>query len=148
MLIVEMWVNHNLLGLKVMQINHRQTGVVLVIDKEVFTIILAIFLCEGGVVGITKLDLFAVDVALCQYGLGLIIKAIALPWFWCEDTDIFKDTHRWNAIYDHLTALAARAEGDIFITPTCRGVGFGCRKQVLLCEATGLHHIIQRRRPR
>ena len=147
-LTLEVWVDHQLLSLEIMEIDDCQTRVVLVIDEEVLTVIFTIGLRDRRMVGITEVDIFAIDASLSQNGLGLIIKTIALPWLWCEDTDIFQNTHRGDAVDDYLSALSTRAEGDVFITTTRRGIGFCRCEQIFLCEAAGLHHIIQRRTPR
>ena len=58
-----------MLGLEVMQVDYRDTGVGLIIDKEVTTIVLTLGLGEGRVVGVTEGDIFAMNPSLSENGL-------------------------------------------------------------------------------
>ena len=62
-------VDDDLLGFEIVEIDNGDTGIGLVIDEQIASIILTIGLGDGGVVGITEVDLLALNVALAKYGL-------------------------------------------------------------------------------
>ena len=136
-------IDDNLLGLEIVQVHDCYAWIGLVVDEQVAAVVIAVGLGNRGMVGITVDDVLAVDAPLGQHGLGFIIEAVALPWLRCEHRDVFENTHGRNAVDDNLTALTARAEDHVFITPAGWCIGFRCRQHVLFGQAACLHHVFQ-----
>ena len=61
---LEQRVDHDLLGFEVVQVDHRDARVGLVVDEQPAAVVLAVGLGDRRVVGVTIVDLLAVDVAL------------------------------------------------------------------------------------
>ena len=107
MLRLENWVDDDLLGFEVAQVDHGEARVGLVVDEQELTVVLAFGFGHGRVVCITPVDFLAVDVALAQHGFRLFVKAITLPGFRREHADVLENAHGRNAIHQDLTRLAA-----------------------------------------
>ena len=137
-------VDDDLLGFEVTQVDNGDTRVGLVVDEQELAVVLALGFGNGRVVRVTPGDFLAVDPALLEDGLGVFVEAVALPGFRREDTDVLQDAHGRNAIHDDLAGLAARTEGEEFITLAGRDVGLRCSQQILLVQVTTLHHVLQR----
>ena len=137
-------VHHDLLGLEVTQVDHRQTRVGLVVDEQELAVVLTFGFGNRRVVRIAPGDLLAVDHALLEHALGALVEAVALPGFRRKHGDVLEDAHGRNAIHDDLATLAAGAEGEELIALARGHIGFGRRHEVLLGQPAALHHVLQR----
>ena len=137
-------VDHDLLGLEVAQIDHGDARVGLVVDEEELAVILAVGLGNCRVVRIAPGDVLAVDLALCQHGLGVLVVAVALPGLGGEYADVLEDAHRRHGVDDDLAALAAGTEGDEFVALAGRHIGFRRSQKVLLGKVAAFQDILQR----
>ena len=126
-----------------MQIDHGNTWVVFIIDKQITTVVLTIGFRDGWMMGITKLDVLAIHPALCQYSLGLFIKAITLPWLRSKNSDVLEDTHGGDAIDNHLSTLPAGTECNVLVTSTGWCIRFCSCQNILFRQATILHDLFQ-----
>jgi len=141
---LEEGVDHDLLGLEVVQIDHGHSWIGLVVDEEVLAVVLALGLRYGRVMGIAVGDVLAADLALRQHRLGLVVEAVPLPGLGREDADVLQDTHRRDAVDDDLAGLTARAESQVLVPSARRRVGLGRRQQVLFGQPSALHDVLQR----
>jgi hypothetical protein len=136
-------VDHDLLGLEVAQVDHRQARVGLVVDEQELAVVLAVGFGNGRMVGIAPGNVLAVDAALLQHVLRAFVEAIALPGLRREYADVLEDAHRGNRIDDHLARLTAGTEGDEFIALAGWHVSLRRRQQILLAQPARLQHVLQ-----
>ncbi|EXI83786.1 MAG: hypothetical protein AW11_04070 [Candidatus Accumulibacter regalis] len=125
-------VDDDLLGFEIAQVDHRQAWVGLVVDEQELAIVLTLGLRHRRVVRVTPGNVLAVDLALGKDRLRAFVKAIALPGFRREHTDVLEDAHRRHTIDDDLSRLATGRESDELVALSGRHIGLGGGEQVLL----------------
>ena len=139
-------VHHDLLGFEVMQADHTDARRRLVVDEQVFAVEIAVGFGDRRVVGVAPLDLAAIDLAGFEDRLGFLVEPVALPRLRREHRDVFQDPHRRHTVDHDLARLPAGGEYDEFVPAAGRRIGFRRCEQVLLGQAAGLHHLVQRLR--
>ncbi len=136
-------INHDLLGFKVAQVDHGETRIGLVVDEQELTVVFALGFRHGWVVCIAPVDFLAIDIALTQHSLGVLVKAIALPGFRREYADVLQNAHGRNTVHNDLTSLTTGGEGNEIVAFAGWHVGLGRSQQILLAEVTTLHDILK-----
>ena len=115
----------DLLGLEVLQVDHGDARMGLVVDEDELAVVVAGRLRERRVVGVRPVDwLVGSRVAGGQDVLGADrADAPALPRLGREDADDLEQAHRRQADHEHLPAVAARAEHHVLVVRATGHVG-------------------------